>query len=164
VLGQTIRNVQDSAIFDSLVVTGAGAEATSGVAAAAGVPSVFNIDHAEGEMLSSLQTAVRRLPAHIDAVLVILGDQPLVEPQTIDLILAAYWQGAGEIIAPVYGSQRGNPVLIGRRYFPDLQALPRSSAPRDLLKKHPVHLVQVDSDSVLLDIDDPQQYQRLRPA
>jgi molybdenum cofactor cytidylyltransferase len=163
VLGRTIGNVQDSAVFDSLVVTGAQVEGVAGIAHGAGLPTLFNERYATGEMLSSLQTAVHQLPPQIEAVLVMLGDQPLVEPQIIDLILTAFWQGKGEIIAPQYGSRRGNPVLIGRRYFEELLALPPGAAPRDLLKKHAAHLVPVDSESVLLDIDDPAEYERLRP-
>lgn len=164
VLGRTIQNVQDSAVFDSMVVSGAQAHEVAEIAQAAGVPVLFNEQYVAGEMLSSLQTAVRHLPATIDAVLVMLGDQPLVEPQTIDAILAAYWQGEGEIAAPQFDSRRGNPVLIGRRYFDELLALPPGAAPRDLLKKHHVHLVPVESESVLLDIDDPDEYERLRPG
>jgi len=164
VLGQTIANVHGSAVFDSVVVTGASSRAIARIADACGVPTLFNEQYASGEMLSSLQAAVGQLPESIDAVLVVLGDQPLVEPQTIDAILAAYWQGEGEIVAPQFGSRRGNPVLIGRGYFSELLALPPGSAPRDLVKKYPVHLVSVASDSILRDIDDRQTYERLRPS
>jgi molybdenum cofactor cytidylyltransferase len=164
VLDQTIGNVQGSTVFDSVVVTGAGSEAIARIAYARGVPALFNEQYASGEMLSSLQTAVDQLPENIDAVLVVLGDQPLVEPQTMDGILAAYRQGKGEIVAPQFDSRRGNPVLIGRGYFSELLALPPGSAPRDLVKKHPIHLVSVASDSILQDIDDPQDYERLCPG
>jgi molybdenum cofactor cytidylyltransferase len=113
-------------------------------------------------MLSSLQTAVSQLPEEIDAVLVVLGDQPLVSAEIINQILIAYWQGRGEIIAPQYRSRRGNPVLIGRRYFKDLLALPPGSAPRDLLRKYPVYHVEVTSQSILLDIDEPADYENLQ--
>ncbi len=163
VLGHTIHNLQQSAVFDILVITGANTKAVARVAHAAGVATLFNPDYASGEMLSSLQAALRHLPAHIDAVLVMLADQPLVESFTIDQLLTAFWQGRGEIIAPQFGARRGNPVLIGRRHFDELLSLPPGAAPRDLLKRHPVYLLPVESESVLLDIDDPQDYDRLRP-
>lgn len=163
VLGQTIKNIQESAVFDTIVVTGAEAESVTAIAGDLGVPTLLNENFASGEMLSSLQKAVGRLPEKIEAVLVMLGDQPLVGPDTIDQILVAYWQGKGEIIAPQYRSQRGNPVLIGRRYFNDLLSLPPGGAPRDLLKRNPVYLVPVETKSVLLDIDDPRDYDQLQP-
>jgi CTP:molybdopterin cytidylyltransferase MocA len=54
--------------------------------------------------------------------------------------------------------------LIGRQYFAELSALPHGSAPRYLLKRHTVHLVAVDTGSVLQDLDLPEDYDRYRPA
>jgi molybdenum cofactor cytidylyltransferase len=165
VLGQTLRNVQGSAVHDILVVSGHRAEAVEAIAKAAGVQVIHNRRYAAGEMLSSLQTAVRALPATISAVLVMLADQPMVEPATIDHLLKAYWQGRGELIAPVYEGQRGNPVLISRSYFAELLALPPGAAPRDLLKAHQaeLYLVPVASDTILRDLDRPEEYERWRP-
>lgn len=165
VLGQTLHHLQQSAVSGIIVVTGHQGPEVAAVAAAAGIPTLHNPHYASGEMLSSLQTAVRQLPPHCAAVLVVLADQPMVEPQTIDQLLQAYWQGHGEIVAPVFEGQRGNPVLIGRSCFDALLALPPGSAPRDLLKAHAgeVHLVNVASDAVLRDIDRPQEYERWRP-
>ena len=164
VLGQTIRNLHKSDVHDSLVVTGHRAGQIKAIAAAESVPTVNNPRYAEGEMLSSLQTAVAQLPQSTAAVLVMLADQPMVEPQTINSILQAYWQGWGDIIAPTYNGQQGNPVLIDRRYFKELLALPAGAAPRDLLKRHEVFNVPVQSKSVLQDIDEPEDYKRYKPG
>lgn len=164
VLGQTLRNVQASAVFDTVVVSGHAAERVEVIAAAAGARSVRNPDFARGEMLSSLQTAVAQLPTTTAAVLVVLADQPTVEPETINRLLHAFWQGRSDIVAPTFNSQRGNPVLIGRRHFNELLALPPGGAPRDLLKRHSVHLVDAPSDAVLQDLDRIEEYERLRPG
>jgi molybdenum cofactor cytidylyltransferase len=166
VLGQTLRNLQQSTVDHIVVVSGHEAEKVAAEAAASGVPVIHNPDYAAGEMLSSLQAAVRRLPPDQDAVLVMLADQPLVRAATIDRLLAAYRSGQGELLAPVYGGQRGNPVLIGRPYFAELLALPRGQAPRTLLRRHRPHLrlVEVDSDAILVDLDRPEEYERHRPG
>ncbi|WP_420629549.1 selenium cofactor biosynthesis protein YqeC [Candidatus Leptofilum sp.] len=165
VLGQTVENVQGTAVHDHLIVTGHDAEAVRQVAQVAGIETLHNSNYATGEMLSSLQTAVRVLDESVTAVLVVLADQPMVEPATMDLLLAAYWQGLGDLIAPAFAGKRGNPVLIGRRYFAELLALPPGDAPRTLLRRHAdkLHLVQVPTDSVLRDLDSPAQYQKERP-
>jgi molybdenum cofactor cytidylyltransferase len=165
ILGQTLRNVKGSAVHDVVVVTGHEAEAVVAVAKAEGMRTVHNPEYAAGEMLSSLQAAVRELGAGVAAVLVVLADQPMVEPETLDEILAAFWQGRGELVAPVYQGQRGNPVLIGRRFFEELLALPVRAAPRDLVKRHldELCLVEVGSDSILRDLDTMEGYVRFRP-
>jgi molybdenum cofactor cytidylyltransferase len=165
VLGQTLRQLAASELYDSLVVTGHDAAAVATEAERHGVTSLHNPDYAEGEMLSSLQAAVRALPLTIGAVLVALADQPMVEPTVIDSLLAAYRQGFGRLIAPAFRGRRGNPVLIDRAFFPALLALPRGQAPRALLERFAdaVHLVEAGSETVLQDLDTPADLARWAP-
>ncbi len=166
VLGQTLRNLRQSSVQHVVVVTGHRAQEVAAIAGQADAEVVHNEAYAEGEMLSSLQVAVAQLPPSCPAVLVMLADQPLVGPQIINSLLAAFEAGHGQLIAPVFEGRRGNPVLIGRRYFQELLALPRGAAPRDLLRRHPdaLHLVPVDSDAILVDIDRPADYEAHRPS
>ena len=166
VLGQVLRNLRATAVHDSLVVTGHEAEKITAVAAAENVKSIFNPHYAAGEMLSSLQTAVARLPNHIAAILVMLADQPMVEPDTINQLLEAYWQQKSDLIAPAFKGRRGNPVLIGRAYFKELLALPPGVAPRYLLRQYDesIHLVPVTTDAVLRDLDNLTDYEQWRPT
>ncbi len=159
-LGQVIRTARATAVSQILVVTGHEAAAVAAVAQAEGAAVVDNPAYAAGEMLSSLQTAVRVLPDNVAAVLVLLADQPLVTPAVIDHLLQAYEREPYGLIAPTYDGQRGNPVLIDRRYFAELLALPAGAAPRHLLRRHPddVRLLPVDAPGVLIDLDDPQTY------
>jgi CTP:molybdopterin cytidylyltransferase MocA len=57
-------------------------------------------------------------------------------------------------------------VLIGRRYFAELLTLPAGSAPRDLVRRYAsdLHLVAVESDAVVQDIDRPENHERWRPG
>lgn len=165
VLGQTIQHVQQSDVDDILVITGHEAEGVTAVAQAARIPTRFNPDYATGEMLSSLKTAVAHLQGHTDGVLVMLADQPMVLPDTLNQIIAPFRQGISQLIAPVRNGRRGNPVLIGSQFFDELLALPTDDAPRTLLKRHAdqLHLVEVGTDSILRDLDDPAAYERWRP-
>lgn len=166
VLGQTLAHVQASLVTDVVVVTGHEAAAVGMVAQAAGVATVHNADYAAGEMLSSLQVAVAGLMGKETAVVVMLADQPLVQPETINQLVLAFWQGRGDIIAPEFEGRRGNPVLIGRRHFVELLALPRGAAPRELLRRHAadvVHLPVADV-GVVVDLDDAAAYERWQPG
>jgi molybdenum cofactor cytidylyltransferase len=163
VLVQTVQNALASDASAVLVVTGHEAEAVTAVAQAAGAATLHNPAVAQGgEMITSLQAALRQLPEEVTAVLVMLGDQPTVAPDTLNRLLHAYYQGAGDLIAPAYQGQRGNPALIGRRYFAELLALPPAAAPRDVLRRHAhaLHLVETDTPTILQDLDSPDDYQR----
>lgn len=163
ILGQTAAHSQASLAHDVLLVTGHNAAAVAAVAAQMGVATVHNAAHAAGEMIVSLQTAVSHLDENIEAILVILGDQPLVETAVLNQLMLAFWHGDGEIIAPAFAGRRGNPVLIARTHFAELLALPPDAAPRHLLRRHPVTTIAIDSDSILQDVDDRESYERLKP-
>jgi molybdenum cofactor cytidylyltransferase len=125
---------------------------------------VDNPRHAEGEMISSLLVGLDALGEDCDACLVVLGDQPGIEVSVIEGVLAAYFEGRGKIVAPRYRGQRGHPILFDRALWAALRALPEGGAPRDVLRAHPDDLyhLEVESDSVLLDVDTPADYRRAR--
>ncbi len=165
ILGATLAQIQQSQVDDILVVTGHDAAAVTLIASAHHLPTIHNPHYEAGEILSSLKTGIQTLPATVAAALVILADQPFIPPTVIDQLITHFKAGNGQLIAPTYHGQRGNPVLIGRPFFAELLALPPQAAPRTLLQRHPnkLVLVAVDSEAILLDIDRVEEYERLRP-
>lgn len=164
VIEQILTQVAQVHLSHTVVVIGHLAEQVSAKAAALGIPTLHNPDYAAGEMLSSLKVGLRALPENITAVLVVLGDQPRLDPAVVRQMLEAYTLGEGEIIAPRYQGQRGHPMLISRRYWDEILALPADGAPRDVIQRHreALHFVDVETDSVLSDIDTPEDYARER--
>jgi molybdenum cofactor cytidylyltransferase len=146
------------------VVTGHEADEVKRLATRLGVHVVHNRSYKTGEMLSSLKVGLKALPENTAASLVVLGDQPQIQPKVIYQVMTAYAEGAGEIVAPSYQMRRGHPILIDRRYWPEIMALPKDGAPRDVLNTHQERIayVAVDSDSVLTDVDTPQDYSEAR--
>jgi molybdenum cofactor cytidylyltransferase len=164
VLGWTMQNVLASGVASVVAVTGHEREQVGRILLPSGVQTIHNPDYANG-MLSSLQAAVRRLPPEVSAVLVVLGDQPMVAPTVIDKLLHAYAATPKGLVAPTFNGSRGNPVLIDRRHFGALLALPPGDAPRALLRRYPNDLlaVEVGDESILHDLDRPEEYERWRP-
>jgi molybdenum cofactor cytidylyltransferase len=150
-------------IAEIIVVTGHQADEVAHLLADLPVQIVRNPAYAEGEMLSSLQIGLRVTPPSTAACLVVMGDQPMIEGRVIGRVLAAYAEGQRDIVLPVYRGQRGHPVLIGQRFWPELLALQRG-APRDVIRRYPDQVAEVcvNTDSILRDIDTPEQYRRER--
>lgn len=142
------------------VITGHSSAEVRAIADRVGVESVHNAKYQTGEMLSSLKAGLKAMPDHVAAALIVLGDQPRIQPKVISQILTAYAEGAGDIIAPSYQMRRGHPILIDRRYWNEILDLPNDGAPRDVINAHAerVHYINVDNDSVLRDVDTPQDY------
>jgi molybdenum cofactor cytidylyltransferase len=148
-------------LSEIVVVTGYRGAEVAQVLAKYPVQIIHNPDYTQGEMLSSLQVGLRALPDSTAAGLVVMGDQPALDGRVIGRVLAAYAEGRGQIVIPVHRGERGHPVLIDRRFWRELLAL-EHGAPRDVIRRYPEQtaLVEVHSDSILLDIDTPEQYRR----
>jgi molybdenum cofactor cytidylyltransferase len=164
VLEETVAHAAAADLAGLVVVTGHEADEIRGLAGLAEVARLHNPGYAQG-MLSSVQTAVREAPTSWSAVLVLLGDQPMVDTGIINQILATYAGSPAGLVVPRHNGRRGNPVLIDRRHFAELLALPPGEAPRTLLSRHPNDIAWVDlsTDAVLRDLDRPEAYERWRP-
>ncbi|MBC8100426.1 MAG: nucleotidyltransferase family protein [Armatimonadetes bacterium] len=160
VIAHILTQLQQTDVAQVLVVTGAYADQVAAQAAVLGIDSVHNPEYATGEMLSSLKVGLRALPDTLTAALVVLGDQPRLEVSVVQQLLEALTQHNAGIVAPRYQGQRGHPMLISRHYWDDLLALPPGGAPRDVIQRHQTAVVwvDVDSDSVLSDMDTPEAY------
>ncbi len=115
-------------------------------------------DHAEG-LSASLRAGLASLPTDAPAVLVCLGDMPLVGAPVIDSLIAAFDPEAGRsVVVPTAGGERGNPVLWGRRHIPALLALTGDAGARRLFETlaGELHEVATGDAAVLRDFDTPE--------
>ncbi len=113
----------------------------------------------ETGLAASLAAGIAALPLDAKAVLVCLGDMPLVTAAIIDRVIGAYDPDEGRlIIVPTHAGNRGNPVLWDRRFFPDILALTGDTGARALLRRHAGHVTEiaVDTDAILRDFDTPE--------
>jgi len=160
IVEQLIRSRVDHIV----VVTGHEANRVKQLVKPLGAKVVYNRSYKTGEMLSSLKIGLHALPDHVTGALVVLGDQPRIQPRVVYQVLMAYAEGKGDIVAPRFQSRRGHPILIDRRYWSEIWSLPRGSAPRDVIDSYQDRMayVAVNTDSVLNDVDTPQDYQNER--
>jgi len=63
---------------------------------------------------ASLRCGLRALRPGTAAAVVLLADGPDLAPPAIDRVVAAWREGAGEVVAASYGGVRGHPVLLAR--------------------------------------------------
>jgi molybdenum cofactor cytidylyltransferase len=94
---------------------------------------------------------------------VLLADQPLLQPETIDTLIDLYRREQPPIVVPRHAGQRGNPVLFDRRLFPELLAISGDQGARSVIQSHEHELRWLDTadGGILLDIDTPDAYSAL---
>ena len=96
------------------------------------------------------------LPADTGAAVICLGDMPHVDSALISRLIASFDPAQGQsICVPTYKGKRGNPVLWGKAFFPELASMSGDSGGRQLLDDHQAvqNLVQCDDPAILRDVD-----------
>ena len=168
VLGHVISTYQSAGVEDILVVIGGAHKQIEDIVTLHHVRSVFNEQYAGGEMLSSLQSGLKALLPNRDkvqAALIGLGDQPQVQVRTVQGICEAYRSGPSRLIVPSFENRRGHPWLVENSLWQELLEMKTPQSPRDFLSGHAgeIRYVEVDTPSILADLDTPEDYRNARP-
>jgi len=168
--GSTFASAAATALHEAglgpvTVVAGAHLEAVR--EAVAGLPFVRVLPHtgwAAGQ-LSSLQAALADVVTpEVEGLMVTLVDCPLVLPDTVRTLVAAWRRTGAPIVRPAFGDRHGHPVIFDRATFEDLRCAPVELGAKAVLKKWAAQVlnVPVTDAGVLADIDTPDDYARFR--
>jgi len=162
VIEQIVSVLLQCSLDEIVVVTGHKRQAIEAKLAAWPVHSVFNANYQKGEMLSSIQSGLVALDSKLHAAMIVLGDQPQLEAAVVQQLIGAYRAGAGSLIIPSFQMRRGHPIVIGRAYWPEILTLNTDQNLRHIITPHAdqIHHVVVETNSVLRDMDTPEQYQQ----
>lgn len=123
-----------------------------------------NSAHGEG-MSASIRAGLSEVQG-AEAALIVLGDQPLISPKTMDALIQAYRRSGRAIVVPVYQGRRGNPVLFDRSLFEEVMGVTGDTGAKAVVKAHPEETLEVpvDDHGVVMDIDTQADYDRLRSS
>jgi nicotine blue oxidoreductase len=69
---------------------------------------------------ASLRCGLAALGDDVEAAVVVLADGPDLEPETVRRVIAAWREGAGDVVAASYAGVRLHPVVLGRRAWEDV--------------------------------------------
>lgn len=167
VLAHSLQAARAAALWPRVLVSASEAPPEyAALAAEEAALTVVNHDAAEG-LASSLRTGLQALPASCRGALILLGDMPLIRAQHLRALCAAFAPQHGvSVCIPVWGGQRGNPVLWGAEHFPELRQLRGDRGARGLFERHLERLctVAMPDDAVLIDVDTPAAYAALPDA
>ncbi len=98
-----------------------------------------------------------------DGYAFIVGDQPYINHSFIDQLIDEFEEHKDNIIVPIHGGIRGNPVIFPKKYRDDLLSLQGDMGGRVLLKKYSeyIRFIEIKEEDILLDIDTKEDYLRL---
>jgi molybdenum cofactor cytidylyltransferase len=158
---RVVRSAEASRARPVVVVTGFDHKPLEAAVGDAECTIVHNPDFRHG-LSTSLRTGIVAV-GECDGAVILLGDMPAVSPLLIDkMILAFDPQNGRTICVPTVNGRRGNPVLFGGRFFPELEKISGDVGARAVVMSHPecVCEVEADDDGPLTDIDTPEDLER----
>lgn len=160
---RALRTLQAVPLEPIVVVLGPAADAVR--AALEGLPAcaTCNAPQAEDHQVS-VDAGLRALTAPVDAIVIMLADQPLLDAHDLRWLLAQWHACArGGALVPVFAGRRANPVIVDAALrAPILEAGPTVGA-RGYLAAHPalVHRVEAPNDHFVVDVDTVDDLARL---
>jgi molybdenum cofactor cytidylyltransferase len=125
--------------------------------------TIVNAEYASG-MSTSLHAGIAALPPEVAGAVILLADQPLITGEIVAQVIAKARASGREIVMASFGGRRGTPVYFARTLFAELLAVTGDEGGRAVIARQPADVAVVDfADEVAaLDVDDPEQYARLR--
>ena len=110
---------------------------------------------AETGLSASLRCGLRALPAHCDAALVLLTDQPGLDRAHLHALLEAWRSDPRRAAASGYAGQPGVPAILPRTWFAELMQLRGDIGAREILRARRAEVSVVAAARLERDIDRP---------
>lgn len=160
-----VRHIAETALRSGLwpvvVVTGFRSADVESCLKDIPVQIVHNPEYEQGQS-TSIKVGVASLPQKTGGALFLLADQPQIPDEAIRALTEIHAKELQPIIAPlVLEERRANPVLFDRVAFSDLLQLTGDIGGRAIFSKYKVEYMPWHDDILLLDVDKPEDYQRL---
>jgi molybdenum cofactor cytidylyltransferase len=156
-LGHVLRTARACRFEQIVVALGGAANEIRASVDLAGADVVVNDAHASG-CSSSIAAALAAVDHRCELLVLMLGDQPGVDADTVAVLLAA--RGEAQIAVCRYDDGRGHPIAFARGVFGALATLHGDRGVWRLLEQRAEDVVEVPiAGRVPLDVDTAEDYQ-----
>jgi molybdenum cofactor cytidylyltransferase len=100
----------------------------------------------------------------VDACMFLPGDQPLLRPETVNLLVSRWESDQQKIVRPFCENTPGSPVVFPKWAFEQLCNLPEGKGGGLVMKQHPesVAVIPISDPYELMDADTPETLELLQ--
>ena len=167
VLERSVDNLLDSSLSGTVVVLGHQADRAAALLEGKGCRLANNPDYSEGMGSSVIRGVAYCLENLIGeeaaGIMLALGDEPFIEREVIDRLVSSFRESSKGIVVPAYRGRKGHPPIFHSRYAVEMMEAAKRTGVRELLRRYPdeVAEVEVGTETILLDIDTKEDYERL---
>jgi molybdenum cofactor cytidylyltransferase len=123
---------------------------------------VINHDYKRGQS-TSLMTGVKIIRDKFPAVMFLLGDQPMLDSEIINMLLEQFWSSDKNICVPFFEGKRGNPVIFSQKFYDHLVKITGDIGARNIIRNHPetVLVSEIENPFSFIDIDTQSDFDKL---
>ena len=147
-----------------VVVTGHRPERIGALLEGCDVTLVHNARWQDGQQ-SSVLAGLAAIDDGVDAVMIALGDMPLVDPDDLRALADAFLRRSPgrAIVVPFHRGDRGNPVVFDASLRAPILAQGADEGARGFVAGHPglVECDEAGNDHLCVDLDTPEDIERL---
>lgn len=125
------------------------------------ISTIYNSKWKQGQS-ESIKIGVKNSPKS-EGYAFFTADQPLINVETINLLLNEFNNNKEAIIVPNYNGKRGTPVIFSDKFKEDLLELEGDVGGRVIINENPSYtrVVNVENEFILWDIDTKADYEKL---
>ena len=144
------------------VVLGAHAEAIGKTITLNPEEVVLNEEWEKGQV-SSIQAALRSLPAGTDGILLCLVDHPLISSTLVDGLIQHFYETRAAVVLPVFEGRRGHPVIFSATLYAELERAPMDVGARSVVWAHKTEVSEyvTAEEGCVVNLNDPDTFARI---
>ena len=124
---------------------------------------VINHRYREGQS-SSLKAGLNSVRQEYSSVMYLLGDQPMINSNTINHLLDQFRQSEKDLCVPVCKKKGGNPTVFKRPIYKELMMIDGDIGARDIIAKNAQRVLyaKIKDPLCFFDIDSPEDLKKLQ--
>jgi molybdenum cofactor cytidylyltransferase len=157
------QSLLDAGVGEVVVVVGHRSDEVAWAVHDLPVLVVVNDDYATGHA-RSLRMGLAAMPETVNATLIALADQPLLEAADVAAVIEAYARrGPARAVVPRVQQRRGHPVMLDAGVCAEILRGNAGYGAREWLDEHPDEVAWLDSDNLhyVEDVDFPEDLERI---
>jgi len=127
-----------------------------------GLDIVINPDYGKGQS-TSLRAGIKAVKDDFPSAMFVLGDQPLIDAQTLNLLIKRFRSSEKNICVPFYDDKRGNPVIFSNKYYAGISGIQGDEGARRIIDNNPDQVLRVvlSRPSFFYDVDIPEDLEQI---
>jgi molybdenum cofactor cytidylyltransferase len=122
--------------------------------------SVVENENWQSGISTSIRAGLERISSE-DGVVITLCDQPFMTAAVLNELVSTHHQTRLAIVASTYGTARGVPAFFAPELFNELASLTKDEGARRIIASHPEKVATVEFPQGAIDIDTPEDRDRL---